>query len=98
MDVGAVGGLVHCKEAVLTARRVLEHTQHSLLVGLQATEFAVEMGLPLSNLSTTQSREIWHDWYFARSAASDSPLTPAIQSKQGTSQCLQTQLDPLRRE
>ena len=62
MDVGAVGGLVHCKEAILTARRVLEHTTHSLLVGLQATEFAMEMGLTLSNLSTDTSLTMWKTW------------------------------------
>lgn len=60
--MGAVGGLVHCKEAILTARRVLEHTSHTLLVGLEATIFARGMGLPMSNLSTEKSMKIWHDW------------------------------------
>ena len=62
MDVGAVGSLRHCKEAIQTARRVLEHTTHSLLVGLQASQFAVEMQVPLDNLTTEQSHAIWKDW------------------------------------
>lgn len=63
MDVGAVGALRHCKEAVRTARHVLEMTAHSLLVGLQATQFAIEMEVPLDNLTTEQSHTIWADWY-----------------------------------
>ena len=33
MDVGAVGGLREIKEAIAVARHVLQHTEHSLLVG-----------------------------------------------------------------
>lgn len=62
MNVGAVGALRHCKEAVLAARRVLENTKHSLLVGLQATQFAIEMAVPLDNLTTEKSHSIWEKW------------------------------------
>ena len=62
METGAIGSLRHCKEAILTARRVLEHTRHSLLTGLQATAFAVEMGLALDNLTTDESYNIWKEW------------------------------------
>lgn len=62
MDVGAVGALRHCKEAIRTAQQVMQHTQHSLLVGLQATQFAVEMQMPLDNLTTEQSHAIWQHW------------------------------------
>lgn len=63
MNVGAVGALRHCKEAIRTARRVLENTQHSLLVGLQASQFALEMAVPLDNLTTDRSHSVWHKWY-----------------------------------
>lgn len=62
MNVGAVGSLRHCKEAVATARRVLEHTTHSLLVGLQASQFAMEMSVQLDNLTTEKSHNIWKEW------------------------------------
>ena len=65
MNVGAVGSLRHCKEAVVTARRVLEHTTHSLLVGLQASQFAMEMNVPLDNLTTEKSHAIWKRWQAA---------------------------------
>lgn len=61
--MGAVGALRHCKQAILAARRVLENTEHSLLVGLQATQFAVEMAVPLDNLTTEKSHSMWKDWY-----------------------------------
>ena len=44
MDSGAVAGLRRVRDAVSVARRVLEHTAHSLLVGDLATRFAVENG------------------------------------------------------
>lgn len=62
MNVGAVGALRHCKEAILAARRVMDNTRHSLIVGLQATQFAVEMSVPLDNLTTDKSHSIWQDW------------------------------------
>ena len=62
MNVGAVGSLRHCKQAILTARRVMENTQHSLLVGLQATQFAIEMGVSLDNLTTEKSHSMWKKW------------------------------------
>lgn len=60
--MGAVGALRHCKEAVRTARHVLGLTSHSLLVGLQATQFAIEMQVPLDNLTTEESHDIWAAW------------------------------------
>jgi len=44
MKVGAVGALRGVKNAIGVARAVLERTRHSLLVGDQATDFAVQMG------------------------------------------------------
>ncbi|CAH0629054.1 unnamed protein product [Chrysodeixis includens] len=62
MNVGAVGALRKIKNAVSVARRVLDHTKHSILVGDQATEFAVQMGFKEENLTTDESKELWEDW------------------------------------
>lgn len=62
MNVGAVGALRHCKEAIAAARRVMDNTKHTLLVGLQATQFAIEMAVPLDNLTTEKSHAIWAKW------------------------------------
>ena len=43
LEVGAVGNLQRVRQAISTARRVLENTQHTLLAGLEATQFALEM-------------------------------------------------------
>ena len=42
--MGAVGCLRRVKPAMRVARRVLERTSHSLLVGEKATRFALQMG------------------------------------------------------
>lgn len=83
MNVGAVGSLRHCKEAVKTARRVLDNTKHSLLVGLQASQFAVEMRLPLDNLTTDKSYEIGRSWYVGRLSFLASNLQGIASSNDG---------------
>ncbi|KAL6774431.1 hypothetical protein ACKKBG_A24990 [Auxenochlorella protothecoides x Auxenochlorella symbiontica] len=55
MDMGAVGDLRHVKHALSAARMVLRTTRHSLLTGLQATQFAMDMGMKLDDLSTKAS-------------------------------------------
>ncbi len=62
MDVGAVGALRRVRSAISVARRVMERTKHTLLVGSQATRFAVQMGFPEQTLSTKASQAKWHDW------------------------------------
>ncbi|KAI1293756.1 putative N(4)-(Beta-N-acetylglucosaminyl)-L-asparaginase [Halotydeus destructor] len=61
-DVGAVGGLRRIRPAISVARRVLENTNHSLLVGDLATKFALEMGFKEESLSSNQSRDEWQRW------------------------------------
>ncbi|XP_067120141.1 N(4)-(Beta-N-acetylglucosaminyl)-L-asparaginase [Centruroides vittatus] len=61
-DIGAVGALRRVKSAISVARRVLENTQHSILVGDQATEFAKQMGFKEEDLSTNKSRDMWKKW------------------------------------
>ncbi|KAK3914537.1 N(4)-(beta-N-acetylglucosaminyl)-L-asparaginase [Frankliniella fusca] len=65
MDVGAVGALRRVRSAISVARRVMERTSHTLLVGSQATRFAAQMGFPEQTLSTNGSQSMWHDWLLA---------------------------------
>ena len=62
MTAGAVSNLRHVRHAITTARLVMEHTKHTHISGLQATSFALEMGLSLSNLSTPVSSQLFYDW------------------------------------
>ncbi|KAJ8688290.1 hypothetical protein QAD02_024085 [Eretmocerus hayati] len=62
MDVGAVGGLQNIKKAISVARHVLENTDHSLLVGNHATDFALSMGFRNETLQTQSSRNLWIKW------------------------------------
>ncbi|KAL3685147.1 hypothetical protein R1sor_003169 [Riccia sorocarpa] len=63
MDVGAVGALRYVKDAIRAARLVMDHTEHTLLVGDQASKFAISMGLAgPANLSTDESMNIWSTW------------------------------------
>ncbi|XP_053685340.1 N(4)-(Beta-N-acetylglucosaminyl)-L-asparaginase [Sabethes cyaneus] len=62
MNVGAVAALREVKHAIAVARHVLENTKHTLLVGDQATEFAVMMGFQRESLQTERSKGMWQDW------------------------------------
>ena len=57
-----MASLRHVKDAITTARLVMERTTHTLLEGLHASQFALEMGLAVDDLSTPKSRAIQHDW------------------------------------
>ncbi|XP_075412972.1 N(4)-(beta-N-acetylglucosaminyl)-L-asparaginase [Tenrec ecaudatus] len=62
MDVGAVGALRRIKNAIGVARKILEYTTHTLLVGESATKFAESMGFIAEDLSTDVSRALHSDW------------------------------------
>ena len=62
MNAGCIGNLRRVKNAISVARKVLENTQHTLMVGDQLTDFAIEMGFPEENLSTNDSINIWKEW------------------------------------
>ncbi|KAI5076929.1 hypothetical protein GOP47_0008994 [Adiantum capillus-veneris] len=63
MDVGAVAAVRNLKDAIRAAKLVLEYTEHTLLVGDQATMFALSLGLNgPSNLSTSSSIAKWFNW------------------------------------
>merc|ERR1712212_1295965 len=61
-NVGAVASMRRIKSAISVARKVLEHTSHSILAGNLATQFAVEMGFKEESLSTSESKQMWTDW------------------------------------
>jgi len=62
MNVGAVGALRNIKDAIAVAKHVLENTKHTLLVGDQATEFAIMMGFKRESLTTRTSKSVWKKW------------------------------------
>lgn len=63
MEVGAVASMRYVKEGIKAAKLVMEHTEHSMLAGEQASIFAISMGLPgPSNLSSPESLEKWNKW------------------------------------
>ena len=61
-DVGAVGCLKRVKRAVSVARKVMEETQHTLLVGDDATRFAARMGFDETSLTNAASQKAWEEW------------------------------------
>lgn len=60
-------GAVACLEGVrtpsLAAKKVMEETDHLLLVGKDAQTFARQMGFPIEpDLNTDKSRKLWLEW------------------------------------
>lgn len=62
MNIGAVASLRNIKDAIAVARHVLENTRHTMLVGEQATDFAVQMGFKKESLSTSNSKATYNEW------------------------------------
>ncbi|KAM9236952.1 N(4)-(beta-N-acetylglucosaminyl)-L-asparaginase isoform 2-T2 [Leptosomus discolor] len=62
MEVGAVADLRHIKNAIGVARKVIEYTKHTLLVGESASLFAVRMGFPYEDLTTQNSLSEYSKW------------------------------------
>lgn len=62
MNIGAIASMQNIKNAIAVARHVLENTQHTLLVGEGATEFAIKMGFKNESLVTKQSDNLWKQW------------------------------------
>jgi len=60
---GAVGALEGVKTPALVAKAVMEHTDHHLIVGAGAQQFARAMGFEIfADLNTKNSREKWLLW------------------------------------
>lgn len=61
LRAGAVGCIQKVKNPVAVARKVMEETDHILLVGAGATTFARAMGFPEYDPSTELRRREWED-------------------------------------
>ena len=60
---GAVAALEGVRTPSLVAKAVMEHTDHHLLVGRGAQEFARSLGFKIeADLNTPRSRELWLEW------------------------------------
>jgi N4-(beta-N-acetylglucosaminyl)-L-asparaginase len=59
---GAVAGVREIKNVCMVARKVMERSNHLLLVGEGAQKFAVAHGFPRENLLTEHSRKTWLLW------------------------------------
>lgn len=60
--VGGVAALKNVRHAARLAKLVLEQTDHSLIVGQGANDFARAQGFPEENLLTEKARKIWLYW------------------------------------
>lgn len=61
-NTGAVAAMENIAHPISVARRVMEKTQHVLLAGDGATQFAIEQGFPREELLTPESRAAWKEW------------------------------------
>ncbi|MEP7007379.1 MAG: N(4)-(beta-N-acetylglucosaminyl)-L-asparaginase [Sphingomonas bacterium] len=61
-QVGAVAALEDTVHAISVARRVMEKTPHTLLVGAGATRFARDQGFEQRTLLTPESEKAWREW------------------------------------
>ena len=61
-DWGGVGCLKRVKRAISVARKVMEETQHTLIVGDDATRFAARMGFEETSLTSVRSQTRWEEW------------------------------------
>jgi len=60
---GAVASLQGVRTPSLVARAVMDYTDHHLLVGAGAQQFAREMGFKIEeDLNTENSRRLWREW------------------------------------
>jgi N4-(beta-N-acetylglucosaminyl)-L-asparaginase len=61
-QAGAVGCLKRIKPAISVARKVMEKTKHTMLVGDDATEFARAMGFKEERLYSEEAFRKWEQW------------------------------------
>ncbi|WP_404338290.1 N(4)-(beta-N-acetylglucosaminyl)-L-asparaginase [Sphingomonas sp. MMS12-HWE2-04] len=61
-NVGAVGALEDILHPISVARRVMEKTPHTLLVGEGARQFALSQGFQRVKLLTPEAEAAWREW------------------------------------
>jgi N4-(beta-N-acetylglucosaminyl)-L-asparaginase len=96
-NAGAVGALRNIKTPSRVAKLVMERTDHVLLVGKGALEFALAHGFKEENLLTDKAREVWlrwkenlsdkDNWFPPKTEKLASELQPYV-SSHGTINCL----------
>jgi beta-aspartyl-peptidase (threonine type) len=82
LQAGAVCGVMHVKNPVALAREVMEHSEHVMLAGAGAEEFALSRGFSLVPQSYFYTRERWQQLERIRSG--DSALSALTISHVGT--------------
>jgi beta-aspartyl-peptidase (threonine type) len=80
LSFGAVTGIRNIRHPIALARMVMEKTDHVLLQGAGAQEFARMMGVPAHNPVTEERRVQWRDYRerFLRGDAGDWPKLRAL--------------------
>ena len=68
-NAGAVAGLTDTSRAISVARRVMEKTPHTLLVGQNAVRFARSQGFAETDQLTEYSRKRWEEWKTSNSGS-----------------------------
>lgn len=82
-QAGGVAALEGIRNPSLVAKAVMEHTDHHLLVGRGAQNFARSMGFKVEDdLNTEKSRELWLNW--KRRVDPQHYLDPAKRFEAGT--------------
>ena len=61
-ECGAVAFLQDIENPISVARKVMEETPHTMLVGEGAKQFALEQGFVATELLTASSKEAWEKW------------------------------------
>ncbi|MGK6320471.1 N(4)-(beta-N-acetylglucosaminyl)-L-asparaginase [Sphingomonas sp. DT-204] len=61
-NVGAVAALEDILHPISVARRVMEKTPHTMLVGEGARLFAIEQGFTATRLLTPEAEAAWREW------------------------------------
>ncbi|UCF04337.1 MAG: N(4)-(beta-N-acetylglucosaminyl)-L-asparaginase [bacterium] len=76
-NAGAVAFVQHYKHPISIARKVMEKTDHVMLVGEGAEEFARRQGFERRELLTEEARKRWLEWK-AGMSEKDDWLAPAV--------------------
>lgn len=61
-NAGAVSFLQHIQHPISVARMVMENTEHVMLSGQGALDFALESGFEKTNLLTEEAEKRWKEW------------------------------------
>ena len=94
---GAVGALEGVRTPSLVAKAVLENTDHHLIVGKGAQDFARNMGFKIEDdLNTENSRKKWLEW--KRRSDPEHYLDPKKRAENGQRAALQMLAEGLLRE